>query len=138
MSLKLICDLQALQSPDSIEQSTCRALKKGISRWNPVSLTLIIPQMLRTDVLAVSIYEFEIIDNVPTSTWNKFVTLLKHEPWPHSSPIHAIKCCAFTPSRRSRHFRVSNRVLRVQDKRFELIDEYPDIVFIQNWLIQLS
>lgn len=43
-----------------------------------------------TDVLnrcVVSIYEFEIIDNVPTSTWNKFVTLLKHEPWPHSSPM---------------------------------------------------
>ncbi|CAI4968489.1 AVN_HP_G0112480.mRNA.1.CDS.1 [Saccharomyces cerevisiae] len=109
-----------------------------------------------TDVLnrcVVSIYEFEIIDNVPTSTWNKFVTLLKHEPWPHSSPMFLLDLEFIRPidflqavelvmqlnvaplrlhvDQDTLEFLI--RFLGFKDKRFELIDEYPDIVFIQKF-----
>ena len=109
-----------------------------------------------TDVLnrcVVSVYEFEIIDNVPTSTWNKFVTLLKHEPWPHNSPMFLLNLEFFRPidflqavelvmqlkiaplrlhvDQDTLEFLI--RFLGFKDKRFELVDEYPDIIFVQKF-----
>ena len=109
-----------------------------------------------TDVLnrcLVSVYEFEIIDNVPTSTWNKFVTLLKHEPWSHNSPMFLLNLEFIRPidflqavelvmqlkiaplrlhvDQDTLEFLI--RFLGFKDKRFELIDEYPDIIFVQKF-----
>ncbi|CAI4049477.1 Atg2p SKDI_14G0890 [Saccharomyces kudriavzevii IFO 1802] len=109
-----------------------------------------------TDVLnkcIVSVYEFEIVDNVPTSTWNKFVTLLKHEPWPHNSPMFLLDLELIRPidflqavelvmqlkiaplrlhvDQDTLEFLI--RFLGFKDKRFELVDEYPDIVFVQKF-----
>ncbi|CAI1670153.1 hypothetical protein SEUBUCD650_0N00920 [Saccharomyces eubayanus] len=109
-----------------------------------------------TDILnkcVISVYEFEVIDNVPTSTWNKFVTLLKHEPWPHNSPMFLMNLELIRPIdflqavELVMQLKIAPLRLHVdqdtleflirfggfKDKRFELIDEYPDVVFVQKF-----
>lgn len=103
----------------------------------------------------VSIDNFEIIDNVPTSTWNKFVTRLKGQNKYNMSPLMDISVsmirpidflCAtelvlsmnITPLRLHADqdtVEFLSRFLGFKDKRFELIDEFPDIVYIEKFKI---
>lgn len=98
---------------------------------------------------------FEVIDNVPTSTWNKFVTLLKREAWPKKEPmakfsfslirpinylqaIEAIIDIKLAPLRIHADQDMVDFLLRFvqfKDDRFELIDDYPEILFIQKFKI---
>lgn len=100
----------------------------------------------------ITIKRFEIIDNVPTSTWNKFLTLSRHGQWPMDRPMLTISLATFRPmsclmaTELSLNVEVAPLRLHVdqdaldflvkfgefKDGRFELIDEYPDIPFIQK------
>lgn len=100
----------------------------------------------------LSIKRFEIIDNVPTSTWNKFLTLLRHGQWPLDRPMLHLSLATFRPMSCLMATELTLNVevapLRLQvdqdaldflvkfgefkDNRFELIDEFPDIPFIQK------
>ncbi|CCD25711.1 Atg2p NDAI_0F03930 [Naumovozyma dairenensis CBS 421] len=100
----------------------------------------------------LSIGTIDIIDNVPTSTWNKFVTQLRHEHWPSGLPmisldiqmVRPIDYLAATelivnmnvcPLRLHIDQDMLDFLIRFgefKDNRFELIDEYPTEVFIQK------
>lgn len=100
----------------------------------------------------LSVKTFEVIDNVPTSTWNKFVTLLRHEQWPLDRPMIRAEVAMVRPvdflAATELILSVEIAPLRLhvdqdaldflvkfgefKDNRFELIDEYPDTPFIQK------
>ena len=103
--------------------------------------------------ITASISTYEVLDNLPTSTWNKFVTLLKKEAWPKSEPmlyfdfmlfkpINSLEATEATINIRSAPLRIHAdqymvdfllRFFQFNDKRFELIDEYPEILFLQKF-----
>ncbi|KAL3233879.1 Autophagy-related protein 2 [Nakaseomyces bracarensis] len=96
---------------------------------------------------------FDIVDNIPTSTWNKFVTILKKESWPRKEPmlsfsfiltkpinylqaVEAIIDLKLAPLRIHADQDMVDfllRFLQFKDDRFELIDDYPEILFIQKF-----
>ncbi|QLL32497.1 hypothetical protein HG536_0D00190 [Torulaspora globosa] len=101
----------------------------------------------------LTIHRFDIIDNVPTSTWKKFLTLLRHEQWPLDRPMVRLDLATYRPMS---YLMATELTLGVEfaplrlhidqdaldflikfgefkDSRFELIDEYPDIAFIQKF-----
>lgn len=111
-----------------------------------------------TDILndvSVSIQDFEIIDNVPTSTWNKFVAILREESRPRETPMLKLDLKTVRPIDflEATELRLGVNVLPLRlhvdqdtldfltrfgefkDKRFELIDEYPDVIYIQRFEI---
>lgn len=101
---------------------------------------------------AFSIQRIEIIDNVPTSTWKKFLTLLRHEQWPLDRPMIRLNLTTYRPisclmaTELTLAVEVAPLRLHIdqdaldflvkfgefKDSRFELIDEYPEIPFIQK------
>ncbi|AQZ14620.1 ATG2 (YNL242W) [Zygosaccharomyces parabailii] len=101
----------------------------------------------------LSIQKFEILDNVPTSTWNKFMTLSRHEQW---SRDRAMLYVQFSTVRPIDYLMATEMITKLEvaplrlhvdqdaldflvkfgefkDKRFELIDEYPDTIFMQKF-----
>ncbi|AET40859.1 Atg2p Ecym_6491 [Eremothecium cymbalariae DBVPG len=100
----------------------------------------------------VDVETFEIIDNVPTSTWNKFVTILK-KGRKNNSPMFSLLFTLVRPI----DFLYATEVIitanilplrlhvdqdtldfltrfgEFKDRRFELIDKYPDIIYIQRF-----
>lgn len=100
----------------------------------------------------LSVKKFEVIDNVPTSTWNKFITLLRHEQWPLDRPMIRAEVAMVRPvdflAATELILNVEIAPLRLhvdqdaldflvkfgefKDNRFELIDDYPDTPFIQK------
>lgn len=100
-----------------------------------------------------TVQRFEIIDNVPTSTWKKFLTLLRHEQWPLDRPMMRLELATYRPmsclmaTELTLGVEVAPLRLHIdqdaldflvkfaefKDSRFELIDEYPDIAFLQKF-----
>ncbi|CDH08221.1 related to Autophagy-related protein 2 [Zygosaccharomyces bailii ISA1307] len=101
----------------------------------------------------LSVQKFEILDNVPTSTWNKFMTLSRHEQW---SRDRAMLCAQFSTVRPIDYLMATEMITKLEvaplrlhvdqdaldflvkfgefkDKRFELIDDYPDTLFMQKF-----
>ncbi|KAH9199707.1 autophagy-related protein 2 [Zygosaccharomyces rouxii] len=101
----------------------------------------------------VSVQKFEVVDNVPTSTWNKFLTLSRHEQWPRDRPIFSAQLSTVRPidflmaTELIVNLEIAPLRLHVdqdaldflvkfgefKDRRFELIDEYPDTIFFQKF-----
>lgn len=101
----------------------------------------------------VSVQKFEVVDNVPTSTWNKFMTLSRHEQWPRDKPMFHSELSTVRPI----DFLMATELIlnlelaplrlhvdqdaldflvkfgEFKDKRFELVDEYPDTIFVQKF-----
>ncbi|QLG72317.1 hypothetical protein HG535_0D00240 [Zygotorulaspora mrakii] len=100
----------------------------------------------------ILVQSFDVIDNVPTSTWNKLLTILRHEQWPLDRPMLNMNVCLLRPvdflAATELRFDIKLAPLRLhvdqdtldflvkfgefKDMRFELIDKYPDIPFIQK------
>lgn len=103
----------------------------------------------------VSISKFEVIDNIPSSTWNKFLTVLKHKKIQPTYPMFAAE---FTLVRPITYLQATELIMDLKiaplrfhvdqdtldfllrfggfkDSRFTLIDEYPEILFIQKFSI---
>lgn len=101
----------------------------------------------------LTVHRFDIIDNVPTSTWKKFLTLLRHEQWPLDRPMVRLDLSTYRPmsclmaTELTLGVEIAPLRLHIdqdaldflikfgefKDSRFELIDEYPDIAFIQKF-----
>lgn len=100
----------------------------------------------------VSVQDVEVIDNIPSSTWNKLLTYLKEEPRARGSHMLSLNIKLVKPIR---YLEATECILHVQllplrlhidqdtlefltrffefkDSRFDLIDEFPDIVYIQK------
>lgn len=103
----------------------------------------------------VKISNFEIIDNVPTSTWNKFLSILRSETIPHVSdmlvckfsmvrPIDYLQALDYQIDIQVAPLRLHvdqdtldffTRFLEFKDSRFKLIDDYPEIPYISRFSI---
>lgn len=103
----------------------------------------------------ISLQSFEVIDNLETSTWNKFASLLRHEHWSINDlmlhvhldmvrPLNYLEAIEYilnvTISPLRLHIDQDTldfvlRFLGFQDSRFDLIDDYPDTFFIQRFEI---
>ncbi|QLQ79372.1 hypothetical protein HG537_0C00190 [Torulaspora globosa] len=101
----------------------------------------------------LTVHRFDIIDNVPTSTWKKFLTLLRHEQWPLDRPMVRLDLATYRPmsclmaTELTLGVEIAPLRLHIdqdaldflikfgefKDSRFELIDEYPDIAFVQKF-----
>lgn len=101
----------------------------------------------------ISAQKFEVIDNVPSSTWNKFLTLSRHEQWPRDRSMFNIQLSTVRPT----DFLMATELIvnldiaplrlhvdqdaldflvkfgEFRDRRFELVDEYPDTIFFQKF-----
>lgn len=98
---------------------------------------------------------YEVIDKLPTSTWNKFITLLKSVNWPVNRPMLNLDLNIVKPIEQLEAFELIigmtvaplrlhidqetleflSRFMEFKDTRFELIDEYPYENFIQKFQI---
>ncbi|SCW03862.1 LAFE_0H00672g1_1 [Lachancea fermentati] len=110
---------------------------------------------LSADILnkiSISIENIDVIDNVPTSTWNKFLTQLKEEPRADAAPMLNMKLKTVRPidflAATELILNVKLLPLRLhvdqdtldfltrfgefKDERFELIDQYPDLIYLQK------
>ncbi|KAG0667371.1 autophagy- protein 2 [Monosporozyma unispora] len=101
----------------------------------------------------ISVDTFDIVDNLVTSTWNKFASLLRHEHWTVNDPMFSFHLDMIKPldylEAIEYIMKVSIAPLRLhidqdmldflirfmgfQDSRFDLIDDYPDIFFLQKF-----
>ncbi|CUS23015.1 LAQU0S08e00254g1_1 [Lachancea quebecensis] len=102
--------------------------------------------------VSLSVRDFEVVDNVPSSTWNKLLTILKDKPRAKGSAmlylniqtVRPIDFLAATELIMYVHvlplqvhidqdtLEFLTRFAEFKDSRFELIDEYPDFVYIQR------
>lgn len=100
----------------------------------------------------ITVQRLEIIDNVPTSTWNKFLTWLRNGHWASDRAMLHFTLATFRPmsclmaTELALNVEVAPLRLHVdqtaldflvkfsefKDTRFELIDDYRDIPFIQK------
>ncbi|EDO16646.1 hypothetical protein Kpol_529p26 [Vanderwaltozyma polyspora DSM 70294] len=103
--------------------------------------------------IKVVVDTFEVIDNMPTSTWKKFITLYRHDKWPTGLPMFAsefslvqpinslqatemIMALNISPLRLHIDQDTLDFLLRFfefRDVRFELIDDFPEVLFIQKF-----
>ncbi|AMD19458.1 HBR557Cp [Eremothecium sinecaudum] len=101
---------------------------------------------------AIEVETFEVIDNVPTSTWNKFITRLKEGHKNDTAmlslyitlvrPIDFLKSTELITTAKIAPLRLHVdqdtldfliRFGEFKDQRFELIYQYPDIVYVQRF-----
>lgn len=102
--------------------------------------------------ISLSVDKFEIIDNVATSSWNKFISELHGSPGSDiskmfkmdlliSRPIDYLKSIDYNLDIYISPLRLHidqdtldfiTRVFEFKDPRFELIDEYPEVSFIDK------
>lgn len=100
----------------------------------------------------IEVDTFEIIDNLETSTWNKIATILRHEHWSVNDPMFAfaldmirplnylealeyilrVKSCPLRLHLDRSTIDFLIRFIQFKDLRFELVDDYPDKIFIQK------
>ncbi|SCU79396.1 LADA_0B00364g1_1 [Lachancea dasiensis] len=129
-------------------------LKSTVLRYNVDDPTESTSDM-STDILnevELSVENFEVIDNVPTSTWNKLATFWREEPRARGSdmlsvsiktvkPIDFLAATELIMDVKVLPLRLHidqdtldflTRFFEFKDSRFELIDEYPDFVYIQK------
>lgn len=103
----------------------------------------------------ISLQSFEVIDNLETSTWNKFASLLRHEHWSINDPmlhfhldmirpLNYLEAIEYILNVKISPLRLhidqdtldfAIRFFGFQDPRFDLIDDYPDTFFIQRFEI---
>ncbi|CCF56242.1 hypothetical protein KAFR_0A08080 [Kazachstania africana CBS 2517] len=106
-----------------------------------------------TNKIELSVEKFEIMDNVMTSTWNKFLAPLKNEsslqhypmlslnydmvrPIDYLAAIESIIDIKIAPLRLhvdQNTLDFLTRFFEFKDRRFQLIDEYPEQIFIQKF-----
>jgi autophagy-related protein 2 len=104
---------------------------------------------------SITVKDLEVTDNVPTSTWNKFVTLLKDVEREKGSNMLELKMTAVRPILSSAatelimdvevlplRLHVDQDTLEVltrfgefKDSRFQLVDEFEDVIYIQKFTI---
>lgn len=102
--------------------------------------------------IAFSINTFEIIDNVSTSTWNKFASILRQEKWNVKNPMFELILSMIRPldylpaieyimklNVAPLRFHIDQdtldyliRFFTFKDLRFALIDDYPDTFFLEK------
>ncbi|SCU81644.1 LAME_0B07998g1_1 [Lachancea meyersii CBS 8951] len=129
-------------------------IKTNVLRYNvdnPTESTSDVSADILNDI-TLSVEDFEIIDNIPTSTWNKVATYWKSEPRPKGSDMISVWLKTVKPidflaatelilkvkilplrlhiDQDALDFLV--RFFEFKDSRFDLIDEYPDFVYIQK------
>ncbi|KAL6948464.1 hypothetical protein ACO0QE_000930 [Hanseniaspora vineae] len=113
--------------------------------------------------MILKLRKIEIFDNVPTSNWNKFLTSLKTQNFEHHynetencmfelelenvRPVDYLYATELRMAVRTMPLKMHihedmmdfmARFFTFKDSRFELIDEYPDIVFLQKFEIFTS
>ncbi|CCE66165.1 hypothetical protein TPHA_0O01990 [Tetrapisispora phaffii CBS 4417] len=101
----------------------------------------------------ISVDKFTVLDNVLGSTWNKFLSMLRYEKWPSSKSMLNIKYSSIKPigsleavetiidvEAAPLRLHVDQgtldfllRFLEFKDPRFELVDDYPELTFIQKF-----
>ncbi|CCK70742.1 Atg2p KNAG_0F00730 [Huiozyma naganishii CBS 8797] len=103
----------------------------------------------------LEVSQFDVVDNVLTSSWNKFATLLRQGRWPVNKPMISmnfsmVRPVDYLPALELRletdmaplRLHVDQDTLdflirfsKFRDPRFVLIDEYPETIFIQKFAI---
>ncbi|SCU99493.1 LAFA_0G24388g1_1 [Lachancea sp. 'fantastica'] len=129
-------------------------MKINVLRYNvdePTEATSDLSADILNDI-GLSVENVEVIDNLPTSTWNKLATHWKHEPRAKGSdmisanimtvkPIDFLAATELILKIKLLPLRLHidqdaldflTRFFEFKDSRFELIDEYPDFVYIQK------
>ncbi|SCU92317.1 LANO_0E00342g1_1 [Lachancea nothofagi CBS 11611] len=133
-------------------------LKASILRYSvddPTELTSDMSADTLNDIKLL-IENVEVIDNVPTSTWNKLASYWKEEPRAKGSdmisldiktvrPVDFLAATELILKVRVLPLRLHidqdtldflMRFFEFKDSRFELVDEYPDFVYIQKLEVQ--
>ena len=103
----------------------------------------------------VNIMNIEVIDNLPTSTWNKFLSRLKGQKSTENNPMASFEFSLVRPIPYlfATEMLISAKILplrlhvdqdaldfltlffQFKDPRFELLDDYPDVLYIQRFEI---
>lgn len=121
----------------------------GVDEQNPYTF---IPTSDILNKTSVNVGQLEIIDNLPTSTWNKFLFRMKNKPHYHDSPILSLEVSLVRPTT----YLLATELLisvnfvplrlhvdqdtleflkaffQFKDPRFDLVEDYPDIAYIQR------
>lgn len=124
-----------------------------LSNKDPLSCSEIIDDFDVLNELVLEVKDFSVTDNVPTSTWNKFVTYLKDSDREKGSKMLKVNMKTVRPvvSLAATEFILNVNVLPLRlhvdqdtlevltrfgefkDARFALIDEYEDIPYVQRF-----